>query len=175
MRGGPPQGVRRVETRPPTYYLRRMKRLILLAPFVLAACDVVNDLAVRPKPQSAPGSIEEAAPPPPPPPPSNARTVEDFDTTSAADREAAAAPSTDGALLGTTVASLGDAATPGFWIETPLVDEVMQGRIRYPETGRSVGVELRPSEGGSSRVSLAALRLLGAPLTELVTLEVYKS
>jgi len=147
-----------------------MKRFFLLAPFVLAACDVMDQYAPQPGP-AAPASIEEGAALPPPP---DAQTVEEFDTTTAEERQAAATPSSGGALLGTTVASLGDAGAPGFWIETPLVSEVGRGRIRYPETGRSVEVELRPSEGGSSRVSLAALRLLEAPLTELVTLEVYR-
>ncbi|MCG6884978.1 MAG: hypothetical protein LJE62_14605 [Silicimonas sp.] len=103
----------------------------------------------------------------------DARTIEDFDTTSATQRDAAASASAGGNVLGTTVASLGDAGAPGFWMETPLVDAPAKGRIRNPKTGRTVAVDLRPIAGGSSRVSLAALRLLDAPLTELVTLEVY--
>lgn len=120
---------------------------------------------------AAPASIETGAPPPP----RDARTIEDFDTTTQEERQAAASPSSSGSLLGTTVVTLGDAALPGFWIETPLVSAPGKGRLRYPQTGRSVEVELRPASGGSSRASLPALRLLDAPLTELVTLEVYRS
>ena len=103
----------------------------------------------------------------------DARTIEDFDTTSEEQRDAAASATAGGNQLGTTVASLGDAALPGFWMETALVDETTKGRIRNPQSGRTVAVELRPIPSGSSRVSLAALRLLEAPLTELVTLEVF--
>ena len=107
-----------------------------------------------------------------PAPPANARTVEQFDTTTKAERVAAAAPSSGGSRLGKTVASLGDAATPGFWVETSLVDAVTPGRVENTANGKSVEVELRPMEG-SSRVSLAALRVLEAPLTDLVTIAVY--
>jgi hypothetical protein len=148
-----------------------MKRIFLFAPLALAGCDVIDQYAPRER-TAAPASIETGQPPPPPP---DARTVEEFDTTTPAERQAASAPVSGGALLGTTVASLGDAGSPGFWIETPLVSAPGKGKLRYPQSGRSVEVELRPSPGGSSRVSLAALRLLNAPLTELVTLEVYGS
>lgn len=112
---------------------------------------------------------ELAAPPPPP----AARTVEQFDTTTEEQRVAAAAPATGGSLLGTTVASLGDPGRAGFWAETDLVTEVTSGRLVFPQNGKSVEVELTPSAGGGSRVSLAAMRLLEAPLTDLPVLEVY--
>lgn len=147
-------------------------RIHLIPLFVLlSACGDLPDL--RPAPTSAPPSSIES------PgafelPPEDAVTVEDFDTTTEAQREEAiAAPASGSSSLGTTVASLGDATTPGFWLETPLVSAPTTGRIRNPETGRTVQVDLRPIEGGSSRISLAALRLLEAPLTELVTLEVF--
>ncbi|MEM7718725.1 MAG: hypothetical protein AAF222_05935 [Pseudomonadota bacterium] len=107
-------------------------------------------------------------------PAEDARTVEEFDTTTQQQRDAATATSNGGENLGTTVASLGDATSPGFWLETPLVTSPRIGRVRNPATGRTVQVDLRPlPSGGSSRISLAALRLLEAPLTELVTLEVF--
>lgn len=138
---------------------------------LLAACGDLPDL--RPAPTSSPPSSIEA-PGAFEPPPQDAVTVEDFDTTTEAQREEAiAAPTSGSNSLGMTVASLGDAATPGFWLETPLVSAPTTGRVRNPATGRTVQVELRPIEGGSSRISLAALRLLEAPLTELVTLEVF--
>ena len=108
-----------------------------------------------------------------PPPPASARTVEDFDTTSAKDRAEAAAVSGQGRLIGETVASLGDPSMPGFWLVTPLVNDVTTGQVALAGSDAGVEVELRPGDGGSSRISLAALRLLGAPLTDLVTLEVF--
>ena len=86
---------------------------------------------------------------------------------------AAAAGAPGGRLLGTTVASLGDPTRAGFWIETSLVSERRTGRLVYSATGKSAEVELIPAGGGSSRVSLAALRLLEAPLTDLPVLQVY--
>ena len=105
--------------------------------------------------------------------PTAARTVEELDTTTDAERDAAAAPGAAGRLLGESVASLGDATRSGFWIETPLAKAEGPGRLVYPDNGRSVEVTLMPSDGGSSRVSLAAMRLLDAPLAGLPTLEVY--
>ncbi len=105
--------------------------------------------------------------------PSAAKTVEELDVTTAADRDAAAAPGAVGRLLGQTVASLGDATVPGFWIRTPLASAQGPGRLAYQASGKDVAVTLMPSEGGSSRVSLAAMRVLDAPLAGLPTLEVY--
>lgn len=110
-------------------------------------------------------------------PPPSAVTVEQFDTTSAAERVAAAEVPTGAPEepLGTTIASLGDPSLPGFWAETPLVSEVRQGRLTYGATGKSVQVELRPSgeaAGSGTRVSLPAMRVLEAPLTALPELSV---
>lgn len=111
----------------------------------------------------------------PPPPPPNARTVEQFDTTSAEDRAAAVAAPTGGERrLGTTIASLGSPTDPGIWFKTPLVSDVTQGRVEYQ--GNSVNVELRPSGGAAgsgSQISLAAMRLIEAPLTGLPEVTVY--
>jgi hypothetical protein len=115
-------------------------------------------------------------PSPPPPPPPTAKTVEQFDTTSEDDRAAAvavtvAALETD---LGLTIASLGPPAEPGIWLKTPLVTSLSEGRITYQ--GTSVNVELRPSGGAAgsgSQISLAAMRLLGVPLTSLPELRVF--
>lgn len=120
-------------------------------------------------------NLSQTRPDLPPPPPPNARTVEQFDTTSAEDRAAAtAAPTGAERTLGRTIASLGSPTDPGIWFKTPLVSEVTQGRIEYQ--GTSVNVELRPSggvAGSGSQVSLAAMRLLGAPLTGLPEVKVY--
>lgn len=136
--------------------------------------------------------VEEEAPPAPaamvpetPPevraPPPEARTVEEFDVTTTEERvEAAAAPAKPAAerSLGTTIANLGDVTRGGFWIETPLVDAPAKGRVVFPGTGLSAQVDLIPIDGeatAGSRLSLAAMRLIEAPLTALPEIEVFLS
>ncbi|MFD0857717.1 hypothetical protein [Roseovarius aquimarinus] len=109
-------------------------------------------------------------------PPASARTAEEFDTTSAADKAAAAAPSADGRDLGTTIASLGAPGEPGFWLKTPLVETRRAGRVSYAANGKSVKLDLIPLDaeaGAGSRISLAAIRVLEAPLTGLPELRVF--
>lgn len=110
--------------------------------------------------------------------PRNARTVEQFDTTTEAERQiavAAAEPAEDAeAALGSTIATLGDPSDPGLWLATPLVSEARPGRLALGD--QSVLVELRPipgAETAGSRISLPAIRLLGAPLTGLTEIEVF--
>jgi hypothetical protein len=110
-----------------------------------------------------------------PPPPRGATTVAEFDTTSQADRDAAvttvAAAQTG---LGTTIASLGSPTEPGIWLKTPLVTALTSGRVEYQ--GNGINIELRPSggrAGSGSQISLAAMRLLNAPLTGLPELTVF--
>lgn len=136
--------------------------LVLAATLSISGCAQFEPVELR-KPRLAMLPLE----------PSAARTVEELDTTTAAERDAAVASGRAGRLLGRTVASLGDPTTPGFWIETPLVATERPGRLVYPANGNSVEIRLIPSEGGSSRVSLAAMRLLEAPLAGLPTLEVH--
>ncbi|MGD9863478.1 MAG: hypothetical protein AB7S99_09715 [Pseudodonghicola sp.] len=84
-------------------------------------------------------------------------------------------PAGDG-RLGRTVAGLGDPGKPGLWLETPLVTAAGKGRVVWPSTGRWVAVALLPSGGAvtaGSRMSLDAFRALGAPLTDLIEVEVY--
>lgn len=121
-------------------------------------------------------NLSQVRPDLPPPPSPNARTVEDFDTTSAEDRAAAVetAPVSGERRLGTTIASLGSPTEPGIWFKTPLVSSPTQGRVEF--NGNSVAVELRPSGGASgsgSQFSLAAMRLIEAPLTSLPEVTVY--
>ena len=109
-------------------------------------------------------------------PGAGAVTAEQFDTTTAEERAAAAAGGPSGALLGRTVATLGNPADPGFWLETPLVDAPRQGRAVAVSSGRSVQLELRPTGGAAgsgSRISLPALRLLDVGLTGLHELDVF--
>lgn len=152
-----------------------MKKLILIPAFAItvtgcAGFDMPQIMPMPTKPDSVAAS-------PAPRPPANAVTVDEFDTSSAEDRQDAvvSAPVGEGAI-GATVATLGDVADPGFWMETPLVSASKEGRIKSKITGRTVKVTLRPISGPSgagSRVSLSALRLLDLPLTGLHELEVF--
>lgn len=115
---------------------------------------------------------ETTAPPPPP----TAKTAEALDTTTPAQRAAAAAPAeAPSKVLGKTVASLGSPTEPGLWLKTPLVSSEQQGRVTNPSNGKSSLVTLIPIDGpetAGSRMSLAALRLIEASLTELTEVEV---
>ncbi|MDF1802796.1 hypothetical protein [Thalassovita sp.] len=80
-------------------------------------------------------------------------------------------------FLGVTVASLGDPAKEGFWIETPLVTSSAKGHVSYAKSGRTVKVDLIPIDGpatAGSRLSLSAMRLLDAPLAGLPEVKVYR-
>lgn len=115
-----------------------------------------------------------------PPPKVGARApVSQLDTTTPEQKKAATKPpEVKEQRLGATVASLGDPTEGGLWLKTPLVDARGIGRVRYPVNGKSVKVDLIPlngSSGSGSQISLPALRLLEVPLTELPTLEVFKS
>lgn len=115
---------------------------------------------------------ETAAPPPPP----AARTVEALDTTTPEQRAAAVAPpAVPSKVLGKTVVSLGSPTEPGLWIKTPLTKVETQGRVTNPANGKTSLVTLIPLEGpvtAGSRMSLPALRLIGASLTDLTEVEV---
>ena len=131
--------------------------------------EVSEDAGLRPRPRPA-GLANRPA--------EGANTAEALDTTSAAEREAAKVEPEEGEAraLGETVASLGDPTEPGFWLKTPLVKTRRAGVVAYPEKGTTVQVELIPIDGeagSGSRISLAALRLLEAPLTGLPKVEVF--
>ena len=73
-----------------------------------------------------------------------------------------------------TIAGLGDPTVPGLWMETPLVTTEQMARVVSP-TGGHVTLTLRPIAGeasAGSRLSIDAMRALGAPLTELIELKV---
>ncbi|QJF53139.1 hypothetical protein G3256_06505 [Roseobacter ponti] len=102
-------------------------------------------------------------------------TPEALDTTTPQEREAAVTSASSGAALGMTVASLGSPAEPGFWLKTALVQAETPGSVTEPLSGRAVSVMLIPIEGpptSGSRLSLAAMRVLGVPLTDLIEVEV---
>lgn len=114
-------------------------------------------------------------------PPPTARTAAQFDVTTVAERKTAAATPTDPggeAALGETVASLGDPSRAGFWLETPLVSQPGKGRVFFAATGKSAQVDLIPIDGPStagSRLSLPAMRLIDAPLTDLPVIDVFSA
>ena len=162
-----------------------MMRFLMFAPLclTLVACapKPPNDAVLADQAASADAVEENAeaetgaltsAPPPPP----EARTAEALDTTSIEQRaEAAASPAETTTPLGKTVVSLGSPTEPGFWLKTPLVQLESPGRVTNPANGKSSAVRLIPIEGpatAGSRMSLAAMRLIELPLTELGEVEV---
>lgn len=164
--------------------MKRIPAFTLVA--LLSACAAQTE-----RPQVEPGEGQArpqarpvATPAPParpdsPLPAGSGASAEALDTTTAAERDAAVAAGArgGGASLGTTVASLGDPTEGGFWLKTPLVQAEAPGRVVYPGTGEAVEVELRPSgtePGGGSQISLAAMRALGASLTGLPEVEVFR-
>lgn len=112
------------------------------------------------------------------PVPPAARTVEQFDTTTKEQRTAAAGGGSGGGQdLGVTITSLGAPSEPGFWLKTPLVSAPAKGRVVYAATGKSAQVDLIPIDGpktAGSRMSLSAMRLIGAPFTGLPEIRVFK-
>lgn len=153
-----------------------MRHIFLASALVLSGCNTPGLFGMPDVvPAAMPAPVATLDPTPPPPPPAGARTAAQFDTTSAADRAAAVATPVGAQKLGTTIASLGSPTEPGIWLRTGLVTELVQGRVTYQ--GTSVNVELRPSGGpatAGSQISLAAMRLLGAPLTGLPELTVFR-
>jgi len=166
---------------------------IILPLFIVAAtagCSTLSDRFGMDASQSEPAAASApteapaeaatapaaATPPAASPIATRGSSAEALDTTTAAEREAASrAPASTGAALGTTVVSLGSATEPGLWLKTPLVDAEQPGRVTNPATGKSAAVTLIPLEGpatAGSRMSLPALRLIGASLTDLTTVEV---
>jgi hypothetical protein len=104
------------------------------------------------------------------------RSADALDNTTEAEKQAAKAAPAGGAVLGTTVASLGDPTEQGFWLRTPLVNVETQGSVET-ESGAVVRVKLIPINGppsAGSRISLAAMRALNLGLTDLATLTVSK-
>ncbi len=150
-----------------------MLRATFLLLVLLAGCARLPDLPFgRDAANREPAPDEIAAVVAAPPPPAGARTAEDFDTTTAEQRAAATSitPAAE-ERLGEVVASLGNPAEAGLWLETSLVEASRAGRVVAP-SGVEALIELRPGDGGA-RLSLAAMQLLGVPLTSLPTIDVY--
>ncbi|MDO5613801.1 MAG: hypothetical protein Q4G14_11255 [Paracoccus sp. (in: a-proteobacteria)] len=163
---------------------------LILPVLALSACATATTQATTQRPATsaaaetpqAPEVVQAAAAVTraPAPRPAARATAAQLNTTTAAQRAAAAEKPAASAetRLGTTVASLGDATQPGFWIKTPLVKTQAVGRIVNPANGKSAKVDLMPLDGpasGGSQVSLPALQLLGISLTDLPVIEVFRS
>ncbi len=159
--------------------MRFLAPLVVVAALVLTGCSsdslpfgrgsatatATEALADTPRPEPRPAALR---------PPAGARTVDQFDTTTAEQRAAAAAPVATSRELGTTIASLGNPAEPGFWLKTPLVTSEAPGRVVLGDA--SANVDLIPSgtaTGSGSQLSLAAFRLLEVPLTSLPEITVF--
>ncbi len=106
------------------------------------------------------------------------RSAAALDTASPESRNAAAQDAAAPAQrLGSTVATLGAPGEEGFWIKTPLADAPGRGRVYYPGSDKSVGVDLIPLDaapGAGSRLSLSAMRMLDAPLSGLPEVDVFR-
>lgn len=170
----------------------RMSTPAVLATLALAACTPAAVTTTQDRPAAADRTtpIETALTPEQvaaataitraPAPRAAARaSAAQMDTTTAEQKAAAAqAPQAAETRLGTTIASLGDPTEGGFWIKTPLVSARGIGRIVNPANGKSAKVDLIPLDGpasGGSQVSLPALQLIGVSLTDLPTIEVFRS
>lgn len=131
-----------------------MRFLLLTAPLFLIGCDMLKDVESSP----APATVTESA--------------------SSVENEPGDSVTPDAVEPGATqrtVAGLGDPGRAGLWLETPLVQQETPGRIRVVSSDASAAVTLIPAKGAAtagSRLSLAAMRELDAPLGDLVELEV---
>jgi hypothetical protein len=142
-----------------------MTRFALLLPFALAACTdglrLTNTSSERAVvAQDAPDDVIR--------PPARPGDEPQDGVEMAAAEDTGAAPPPASGDLGTTVASLGNAAEPGVWLKTPLVKVEGQGTVTYQ--GKSVPANLIPIDGpatSGSRASLQLMQALGAPLTSL--------
>lgn len=106
------------------------------------------------------------------------KSVTDVDGTSAAEKaKAKTEADKDGQELGLTIAALGDVAQQGFWLKTPLVKAEATGKVVWTDNGAGVSLTLLPLDapvGSGSQLSLAAMRALEVPLTELPELRVFR-
>lgn len=141
-----------------------MRAIALILLPLLAAC-ALPQRAPEPVPEPAPAVTESPGP--------EVLRPRARPATTAAPAPAAAV-ATDG-RLGETLAGLGAPGEAGLWLRTGLVTAPRPGRI-VTATGASLDVELRPSgtaASAGSQLSLAAMRALALPLTQLAAMTVY--
>lgn len=107
----------------------------------------------------------------------NAGGINPDEIRAAAQPVEAAAPASGSTLIGRTVAALGLLDRSGFWLQTSLVDVETTGFVANPANNKRVAVTLVPKDGpvgGGSQMSLAAMTELGAQMTDLINVEVYR-
>ena len=135
-----------------------MMRLCLIFPLVLAACAGPFRGPDRPASDIDPQAQVPAGP---------FAAIRPAARPAGGEPALQAGPPATGAL-GVTIASLGNAAQPGLWLETPLVRQRGAGQVGYG--GKTVTADLIPIPGpatAGSRASLQLMQALGAPLTGL--------
>tara|TARA_R110002096_G_scaffold9867_3_gene38560 strand:- start:1328 stop:1873 length:546 start_codon:yes stop_codon:yes gene_type:complete len=172
--GGPGQG-KGIESGCAWGYLRPMKNflsipaILLLAscsalPFGLSAAKRQPAAAIGARPEAKPRNAGMTAP--------EARSVQRYDTTTAAQKAAALAviPDTPVHDLGKTIVTLGLVTEPGFWLRAGLVKAAGRGQVKTA-AGVSVAVDLIPGTG-AAQLSLAAFRALNLPLTGFAEVQV---
>ncbi|MCA0870169.1 hypothetical protein LCL97_05010 [Seohaeicola saemankumensis] len=144
-----------------------MKTFLILTCCLLAGCGVFRKDratdAVDATPLIGASAAEEDTPP-----------AEVVEAAAVPDETPAAQPAIGGPLR--TIAGLGDPGQPGLWLRTPLVTSEGAGKVVLAATGASAQVTLIPADGpatGGSQLSLQGFQALGAPLTELIELDVY--
>ena len=117
--------------------------------------------------QPAPQVLPQALPAP------SGVTAATLDTTTEAQKSEALTADTSGSTaLGTAIVTLGAPTDQGVWVKTSLVSSTQPGQVEYK--GKTINVELRPRDSaGGDQISLPAMRLLDAPLSGIVVLEVY--
>lgn len=158
--------------------MKHIAIILTVSAAILSGCAEFDPFAPRTT-AAAPASAPASAPQTSTRPPLTGapRTVDDFDRVTEDERQAAVAtPPAAAGTIGTTVASLGDPARSGFWMETPLVSAPTRGSVLYRPTGRRLNLDLIPIAGppsGGSRLSLSAMRMLDAPLTGLPQVDVF--
>ncbi len=121
--------------------------------------------ALVPQPRPAAGAA------PPAVAPTGTRSAAAFDRSTTAEKAAALAAPASGAPLGQVTVSLGNPAEQGFWLRSALVSASRPGVVKLA-SGATVQVDLLPSAGGGTQLSLAAYRALGLGLTDLPTVTV---
>ena len=134
-----------------------MRYALMIIPILFSGCDAVQQSFDRP----ASGATDQAA-----------------EVASEGQVEAtpeAAAVDTRWSGAKSTIAGLGDPNKPGRWLETPLVETEINGRVVVPKTGAQAYITLVPAPSGGSRLSVEAMRALLVPFDELVELDVYSN
>ncbi|WP_170364513.1 hypothetical protein [Ruegeria arenilitoris] len=134
-----------------------MRYLFVIIPAFLTGCDAVRQSLDR-APDAEPAQTTETA-----------AALEEVEATPVA------AVNTGWAGAKTTIAGLGDPNKPGRWLETPLVETEINGRVVVPKTGAQAYITLVPAPSGGSRLSVEAMRALLVPFDELVELDVYSN